>query len=184
MKILKNFAAKLLLSLVVIAALSVSWSSPMFGLGGTLPDLNQPAPMFRLPAQTGEGEISLADYRGQWVVLYFYPKDFTPGCTLEAQRFQQDLGLYQERNTQILGVSADSAEVHAEFCDSEALQFPLLADEDGSVSQAYGSWLGNLSMRHTFLIDPEGNLRERFVKVKPVIHSEEVLEALSALQSA
>ena len=116
-------------------------------------------------------------------MLYFYPKDFTPGCTLEAQRFQRDLQQYQAIDAQILGVSADSAEVHAEFCDSEQLTFPLLADEDGAVSQAYGSWLGGMSMRHTFVIDPEGSLRQTFLKVSPAIHSEEVLDTLKTLQA-
>ena len=112
------------------------------------------------------------------------PKDFTPGCTLEAQRFQRDLSQYQALNAQVIGVSADSAEVHAEFCDSEQLTFPLLADEEGSVSQAYGSWMGNMSLRHTFVIDPEGTLKQTFLKVAPVVHSEEVLDALQQLQSA
>ncbi|MCM1982682.1 peroxiredoxin [Lyngbya confervoides] len=154
-----------------------------WALGGALPALNQPAPGFSLPAQTGEGTLALSDYLGQWVVLYFYPQDFTPGCTLEAQRFQKDLESYRARNAQILGVSADSADVHAEFCDSEQLTFPLLADEEGTVSRAYGSWLGNQSLRHTFLIDPQGKIRDRFVKVQPAVHSQEVLEALDQLLS-
>ena len=157
--------------------------SPAWAMGGVQPPINEAAPAFSLPAQTGEGDVSLEDYLGHWVVLYFYPKDFTPGCTLEAQRFQRDLAQYQAADTQILGVSADSAEVHAEFCDSEQLTFPLLADEDGAVSQAYGSWLGNMSMRHTFIIDPEGTLRDIFLNVRPAIHSEEVLESLGQLQS-
>jgi len=111
-------------------------------LGGPQPPLNQPAPDFTLPTNTGEGNISLSDYRGKWVVLYFYPKDFTPGCTLEARRFQQDLPKYMAKNTQVLGVSADDVDSHAEFCDSEGLKFPLLADTTGDVSKAYGSWMG------------------------------------------
>jgi peroxiredoxin Q/BCP len=152
-------------------------------LGGKQPPLNQPAPEFTLPTHTGEGEVSLADYRGKWVVLYFYPQDFTPGCTLEARRFQQDLPEYQARNAQILGVSVDDVNSHAEFCDSEGLQFPLLADMDGAVSRAYGSWLGYTSLRHTYLIDPEGTLREIFLGVQPAIHSAEVLARLDELRS-
>ncbi len=162
--------------------LCLSWGHPAWALGGTLPPLNQPAPEFHLPTNQGTEAISLADFRGQWVVLYFYPRDFTSGCTLEAQRFQRDLPQYAALNTQIVGVSADSVESHAEFCDSEGLNFTLLADEDGAVSQAYGSWLGYLSLRHSFIIDPEGVLRERFVKVQPAIHSQEVLARLTALQ--
>ncbi|MBD3563267.1 peroxiredoxin, partial [Planktothrix sp. FACHB-1355] len=108
----------------------------------------------------------------------------TSGCTLEARRFQEDLPKYMEKNTQILGVSADSVDSHAEFCDSEGLKFPLLADTDGEVSKAYGSWIGYLSMRHTFIIDPEGIIREEYTGVNPAIHSSEVLARLDELQSA
>ncbi|MBF2098103.1 MAG: peroxiredoxin [Gloeomargaritaceae cyanobacterium C42_A2020_066] len=156
--------------------------SPAQALGGPAPALNQPAPQFTLPTNSGAGQVSLADYRGQWVVLYFYPKDFTPGCTLEARRFQQDLPQYQARHTQVLGVSADSVNSHAEFCDAEGLVFPLLADTDGYVSKAYGSWLNFISLRHTFIIDPDGNLRASFLKVNPAVHSQEVLAQLDALQ--
>ncbi|MEA5471519.1 peroxiredoxin [Spirulina sp. 06S082] len=156
-------------------------------LGGKQPDLNSPAPEFTLPTNTGDGEISrkisLSDYRGQWVVLYFYPQDFTSGCTLEAQRFQKDLPKYRARNTQIIGVSVNDVDSHAEFCDAEGLKFPLLADTDGSVSKLYGSWLGIMALRHTYLIDPEGILREIYLGVQPVIHSTEVLARLDELQS-
>lgn len=153
-------------------------------LGGKLPAINQPAPLFTLPTNTGNGEISLSDLRGKWTVLYFYPKDFTSGCTIEARRFQQDLPKYVEKNAQIIGVSADNVDSHAEFCDSEGLKFPLLADTTGSVSKAYGSWIGFLSMRHSFIIDPNGILRETFVKVNPSIHSTEILAKLDELQSS
>jgi peroxiredoxin Q/BCP len=153
-------------------------------LGGKLPAINQPAPDFTLPTNTGDGQIALSDLRGKWVVLYFYPKDFTAGCTIEARRFQQDLPKYLDKNVQIVGVSADDIDSHAEFCDSEGLKFPLLADTTGAVSKAYGSWLGYLSSRHTFIIDPQGILRETFVKVNPTVHSSEVLARLEQLQSA
>lgn len=157
---------------------------PAVAMGGPQPPLNQSAPEFSLPTNTGDGEISLSDYRGQWVVVYFYPKDFTPGCTLEARRFQQDLPKYIAKNTQILGISVDDVDSHAEFCDSEGLTFPLLADLDGAVSKAYGSWLGYSSLRHTYIIDPAGTLRAIFTGVKPVIHSPEVLAKLDQLQAA
>jgi peroxiredoxin Q/BCP len=114
--------------------------------------------------------------------VYFYPKDFTSGCTLEAQRFQRDLPQYQKRQVQILGVSADSVDSHRQFCEAEGLRFPLLADEEGTVSQQYGSWLGFISQRHTFVIDPKGNIRARFQRVLPATHSQEVLAALDVLQ--
>jgi peroxiredoxin Q/BCP len=154
----------------------------VIALGGQQPLLNEAAPEFTLPSNTGDGEISLTDYRGQWVVLYFYPKDFTPGCTLEAKRFQQDLPKYQARNAQIIGVSADDINSHAEFCDSEGLKFPLLADIDGAVSKSYGSWMGYVSLRHTYIIDPQGKLRSTFLGVQPAIHSSQVLARLDELQ--
>lgn len=169
------------LSLAVFLTMQVAL--PAHALGGKQPTVGDVAPEFTLPTNTGDGEISLSDYRGNWVVVYFYPKDFTSGCTLEARRFQQDLPKYRERNTQILGISADDIDSHAEFCDSEGLTFPLLADVDGSVSKAYGSWLGYLSLRHTFIIDPAGTLRYTFLGVKPAIHSAEVLATLDQLQS-
>jgi thioredoxin-dependent peroxiredoxin len=174
------FRSLLSVALIMISVLTTSL--PAAAMGGTLPPLNQPAPAFTLPTYGGDGEVSLQDFRGQWVVTYFYPKDFTPGCTLEAQRFQRDLPQYLSRNTQIIGISADSVDTHAEFCDSEGLKFPLLADTEGTVSQAYGSWFGYLSARHSFIIDPEGVLRERFVDVRPAIHSAEVLARLDELQ--
>jgi peroxiredoxin Q/BCP len=163
------------------------WSNQTFSaeaLGGKQPTLNAPAPEFTLPSNTGDGEIALKDYRGKWVVLYFYPKDFTSGCTIEARRFQQDLTQYQDKNAQIIGISADDVDSHSEFCDSEGLKFPLLADIDGNVSKLYGSWIGFVSMRHTYIIDPEGILRQIFVDVRPAIHSTEVLETLDKLQQS
>ncbi len=155
---------------------------PAQALGGEQPVLNQPAPDFTLPTNVGDGDISLSDYRGKWVVVYFYPKDFTSGCTLEARRFQQDMPKYLERNAAILGISVDDVKSHAEFCDSEGLRFPLLADADGAISKAYGSWLGIMSLRHTYLVDPDGILRERFLGVNPAVHSAEVLMRLDELQ--
>lgn len=153
-------------------------------LGGPQPAIDRPAPEFTLPTNSGEGQVSLSDHRGQWVVAYFYPKDFTPGCTLEARRFQQDLPQYTARNTQILGISVDDVDSHAEFCDSEGLKFPLLADTEGRVSKAYGSWMGYMSLRHTYIIDPDGVLRATFLGVRPAIHSKEVLAKLDELQAA
>jgi thioredoxin-dependent peroxiredoxin len=176
-----------LTSLLAIWMSAIVWGNfvpTAWAMGGKLPTIDQPAPTFTLPTNTGKGEISLADYAGKWVVLYFYPKDFTSGCTLEARRFQQDIGKYQQRQTEIVGVSADSIDSHAEFCDSEGLKFPLLADTDGSVSKAYGSWMGIYSMRHSFIIDPQGTLRATFTDVNPTAHSQEVLTELARLQSA
>jgi peroxiredoxin Q/BCP len=170
-------------SLAVILLLIPSFPAQAL-LGGPLPPEGKPAPEFTLPTNTGDGSISLADYRGKWVVVYFYPKDFTPGCTLEARRFQEDLPKYRQRNTEVLGISVDSVDSHAEFCDSEGLKFPLLADEDAMVSKAYGAWLAPLSLRHTYIVDPDGVLKETFTGVRPIVHSAEVLAKLKELQAA
>ncbi len=171
-----------LLSVGLTLALSLAFSPEAIALGGRQPPVAQSAPQFTLPTNSGDGDISLSDYRGRWVVVYFYPQDFTSGCTLEARRFQRDLAQYHARNAEIVGISADDVTSHAEFCDSEGLEFPLLADVSGEVSKAYGSWMGYRSLRHTYLIDPDGILQERFLGVVPAIHSTEVLARLDELQ--
>ena len=185
MTLRRTFLTVCLSGLLVIAATFVFPLAPTaYALGGTQPTISEPAPDFTLPTNSGDGEVALADYKGEWVVLYFYPRDFTPGCTLEAQRFQRDLAEYQARNAEIVGVSADDVASHEEFCESEALAFPLLSDTDGAVSKAYGSWIKPMSRRHTYLIDPKGVLRERFLGVRPPIHSQEVLARLDELQAS
>jgi len=143
------------------------------------------APDFMLSSQEGTS-VSLKDYRGSWVVLYFYPKDQTPGCTREAHNFQADLQKYAERNTVVLGVSVDSVDSHKKFCAKEGLNFKLLADRDGTVSNAYGA-LTNLGVvkfaaRHTFLINPAGKVAKAYTSIDPARHSEEVLTALDQMQ--
>lgn len=183
MTMLRRSLITLLLASLFTCLNGIFLVSPTLALGGEQPLLNQPAPEFNLPTNGEAGQVSLVDYRGKWVVLYFYPKDFTPGCTLEAKRFQQDLPKYIDRHTQIIGVSADNVKSHAEFCDSEGLKFPLLADTTGEISKIYGSWLAPMSLRHTYIIDPDGILRDRFLGVRPAIHSTEVLARLDELQA-
>ena len=150
-----------------------------------LPAVGAAAPSFNLTSNEGK-PVSLSDFKGKWVVLYFYPKDFTQGCTIEARNFQRDLAKYQAANAVILGVSVDTADSHKEFCAKEGLNFKLLADTDAKVSTEYGSimeYQGNkLSARNTFIIDPQGKVVKVFEKVKVAAHSEEVLAALAALQ--
>ena len=145
------------------------------------------APDFQLTTNEGN-QASLKNYRGKWVVLYFYPKDFTSGCTLEAHNFQRDLAKYAAMNTVILGVSVDTAESHQSFCAKEGLNFKLLSDPDAKVSAAYGSVMeyngAKLSARNTFVIDTAGKVAKVFAGVKPGGHSEEVLSALAVLQSS
>src|SRR5213592_4719188 len=119
----------------------------------TQPEVGKPAPDFSLT--TGDGsQVSLKDYRGKWVVLYFYPKDFTSGCTMEAHNFQRDQEEYARRNAVILGVSVDSAESHKKFCAKVGLNLKLLADTSHEVSKQYGSLMNfgiaQISSRHTF----------------------------------
>jgi thioredoxin-dependent peroxiredoxin len=149
------------------------------------PSTGMPAPDFTLTSQEGT-PVSLHDYRGKWVVLYFYPKDFTSGCTLEAHNFQRDIAQYEKRNAVILGVSVQSADSHKQFCAKEGLNFKLLADTNREVSSTYGSIINlavtKFSARHTFLINPEGVIVKEFLDVNPSGHSEEVLAELARLQ--
>ncbi len=169
----------LTLSSMVMIAVSLTL------FASSLPSLGSVAPDFTLNSQDGKA-ISLMDYRGSWVILYFYPKDFTSGCTLEAHNFQRDQPQYQQKHAVVLGVSVDSSDSHKQFCTKEGLNFKLLADTDHKVSSMYGS-LTNLGLvkfasRHTFIINPEGKIVRVFTDVNPKKHSEEVLAALAELQ--
>src|SRR5438552_5545961 len=165
-------------SIITLAAASLSMAQ-------TTPQVGSAAPEVTLPSNEGK-QISLKDYRGKWVVLYFSPKDFTSGCTMEAQNFQRDLSKFSQADAVILGVSVDNAESHKNFCTKEGLNFKLLADTDAKVSEAYGSVKeyngAKLSARNTFIINPEGKIAKVFTGVKPQTHSEEVLQALAELK--
>jgi len=117
-------------------------------------------------------------------VLYFYPRDFTSGCTLEAHGFQNRIHDFSSIGVEIAAVSADGLEAHTSFCSSEELDFPLLSDPDGAVSKRYGSWMAPYSLRHTFLIDPDGVLQRLWTGVRPASHAGEVLTTVMALQAA
>lgn len=147
------------------------------------------APDFSLPDQSGK-KHSLTDYRGRWVVLYFYPKDDTPGCTKEACNFRDEKGRLEELGAVVLGVSADDVQSHGKFHRKYDLNFPLLSDPDKTTIRAYGAW-GKKVMygkeyegvfRYTYLIDPEGRVAKVWDKVKPDQHALEVAEALIELQ--
>ena len=151
----------------------------------TMPAAGQVAPTFTLPSQDGS-QISLDSFHGKWVVLYFYPKDMTPGCTIEAHNFQRDLAKFQDANAVIVGVSVDTPDSHKQFCTKEGLTFRLLADPDHKVVDEYGS-LGHfgtmtIAQRNTFLIDPEGKIAKVWTKVDAAHHSEEVLAELAELK--
>ena len=172
-----------LIALLVVSSVAVmAWSLP-----GEVPAAGTAAPSFKLVTNEGK-PTTLSKYRGKWVVLYFYPKDFTGGCTLEAHNFQRDLDKYKKAHAVILGVSVDTAESHKSFCAKEGLNFKLLSDADAKVSEQYGSVMDyqgtKLSARNTFIIDPRGKIAKVFVKVNPASHSEEVLAALASLQKS
>lgn len=161
-------------------ALSLLLVAGMFA-ADTAPQAGETAPDFTLPSQDGSN-VSLHDFRGKWVVLYFYPKDGTTGCTIEAHNFQRDLARYEQHHAVIVGVSVDTANSHQEFCAKQGLTFKLLADTERQVSRQYGS-LTNLvgykmSSRNTFLVNPTGGIEKVWMGVSPARHSGEVLKAL------
>ena len=173
----------LLVAFAIVAVLACNRVSAV----NEIPAVGAAAPSFSLTSNEGK-QVSLNDYKGKWVVLYFYPKDFTSGCTLQARNFQRDLAKYEAAKAVILGVSVDTAESHKDFCAKEGLAFKLLSDTDAKVSTEYGSvmeYQGNkLSARNTFIIGPDGKIAKVFPKVKVAAHSEEVLAALAELQKS
>ena len=164
------------------AGLAVLLFGSFFARGtAEVPPAGRAAPDFTLPSQDGSA-VSLSDFRGKWVVLYFYPKDNTPGCTIEAHNFQRDLSRYEQGKAVIIGVSLDSTESHKAFCAKQGLRFKLLADTEKKVAGQYGSlrnYLGfKIAARNTFLIDPEGKIVKVWTGVDPSHHSEQVLAEL------
>jgi peroxiredoxin Q/BCP len=144
-----------------------------------------PAPDFAAETD-GAGKVSLADFKGKHVILYFYPRDNTPGCTKEACAFRDEFAEFKKKGAVVLGVSTDSTRSHARFIENYKLPFTLLADEDKKIAQAYGVWGEKKFMgmkyigihRVTFLIGPDGRIKKIWPKVKPAEHAAEVLEAL------
>ena len=166
---------------VLLLSTSLGWSA------APAVEVGKPAPDFALMSQA-ETLVKLSDFKGHWVVLYFYPKDFTKGCTIEAHNFQRDIKKYEAKDAVILGVSVQDTTSHKSFCVKEGLSFKLLADTEEKVSKLYDSLknygLVKWSARHTFLIDPEGNLAKAYTDVDPKTHSDDVLADLASLQAA
>ena len=177
MKYLKIASTTLLATSILLLFVSHSTASEQ-------PAVGTAAPEFELADQNGNLH-SLEDYRNQWVVLYFYPKDQTPGCTTEACEFRDNIFEFRDLNAQILGVSLDDVDSHKEFAEEYSLPFPLLADVDGNTSTAYGVKTRMFGMtvakRQTFIVDPDGNIVKHYDKVKPAEHSAQVLADLKAL---
>jgi thioredoxin-dependent peroxiredoxin len=179
MKVAAFLLAVIIVAIVVVMQRSAS-SKPSFAEGAQAPD-------FALPSQDGS-PVRLGDFRGKWVVLYFYPKDRTPGCTLEAHNFQRDLAKYDQANAVILGVSVDSEGSHQDFCAKQGLTFKLLADTHADVCRDYGSLMDMVAVkvakRNTFLIDPQGRVAKIWTGVEPGRHSEEVLAEIASLKKS
>jgi peroxiredoxin Q/BCP len=171
--------------LIAVTALAVLFVVSRRLSAKSMPVAGSAAPDFSLNSQDGT-QVSLKDFRGKWVILYFYPKDFTGGCTLEAHNFQRDQAEYARRNAVILGVSVDSAESHKNFCAKEGLNFKLLADTSHQVSKQYGSLMNfgvaQISARNTFLVDPQGKIARAFSSVNPSRHSAEMLATIDELE--
>jgi len=165
---------------IALLGISISASSLAAALVG------QPAPDFHLQDQTGEWH-TLEQYRGQWVALYFYPKDDTPGCTKEACAFRDNIFAFDEINAKIIGISLDDVSSHKEFAEKYSLPFPILADNEKVAATAYNVIMKigamELAKRQSFLIDPDGQIVKHYEKVHPDGHSEEVLADLKALQA-
>jgi len=181
-------------SYLVLAAALVLLARPFVGAPAAradeaIPAVGTLAPDFTLPSQEGTS-ISLHSLRGKWVVLYFYPKDQTPGCTIEAHAFQRDQALYDQKNAVVVGISVDTVESHKEWCAKDGMNFKMLSDVNKEVVTKYGSTmtipqapqLGTVAARNTFIIDPSGKIVKEFIKVNPTGHSEEVLAALTELE--
>jgi thioredoxin-dependent peroxiredoxin len=173
---MKNTFVLTVVLLLALAGIAAAADPPAVGAN---------APDFTLKSQENK-TVNLHDFKGQWVVLYFYPKDFTQGCTIEAHNFQRDQGQYEKLHAAIVGVSVDPVDSHTEFCTKEGLTFKLLADVDHKVVNLYSSTqkfgTTEVAARNTFVVDPKGVIRKEFLKVNPEPHSAEVLAALAELQ--
>jgi peroxiredoxin Q/BCP len=155
---------------------------------GATPAVGKPAPAFKLQDQAGKWH-SLADYKGKWVALYFYPKDDTPGCTTQACGFRDNIFAFNKEGAVILGISVDDMASHKEFAEKHSLPFTILADSDKAVTKSYGvlkTYMGVMEMarRDTFIIDPQGRVAKHYESVDPEGHSELVLADIKALKAA
>ena len=178
---------KLILGGVAVLLLVASVVLWMLRPGSQRPGEGSAAPDFSLQDQNGQTH-RLRDYAGRWLVLYFYPRDDTPGCTREACRFRDDIGVLGDLNAAVAGVSVDDTRSHAGFARKHQLPFPLLSDPDGHTAAAYGSLLNlgliRFARRHTFIIAPDGRIAARFDQVDPASHVQQVAHALKALQQS
>jgi len=179
--------AAVLPALTLTFAALVAGSRPVLA-DGVAPAVGKPAPAFKLQDQAGKWH-SLADYKGKWVALYFYPKDDTPGCTTQACGFRDNIFAFNKEGAVILGISVDEVASHKEFAEKHSLPFTLLADSDKAVTRSYGvlkTYMGVMEMarRDTFIIDPQGRVAKHYESVDPEGHSQVVLGDIKALKAA
>lgn len=172
------------LSRLLVLVLLCALAAPAFA---ATPQVGESAPAFRLQDQNGHWRTP-ADFRGRWLVMYFYPKDFTPGCTTEVCTFRDDIAKLRKAGAEVIGVSLDDVESHAAFAEKYRVPFPLLADADRSVATAYGVLASRMGMhyakRTTFLIDPQGKVAKVYADVDPEKNSTQVLGDLTSLKAA
>tara|TARA_Y100000589_G_scaffold329649_1_gene376849 strand:- start:2655 stop:3191 length:537 start_codon:yes stop_codon:yes gene_type:complete len=170
--------------IIILSSLLFQFSQPVFSFDFA-PEVGEAAPEFHLSGINNtlknKKEWDLMDFKGQWLVLYFYPKDFTAGCTIEAKGFSQLKKQFKLSNAQIVGISADDEESHDSFCSEKSINYTLLSDPKGVISERYGSWIPPYSDRNTFLISPEGIVSYRWISVTPINHAKEVLNKLNKL---
>ena len=173
---MRNLVLNLLISLFLLIN-----SKPVFSYDFA-PEVGDLAPDFRLEGFNNnvksKKEWELNDFKGKWLVLYFYPKDFTAGCTLEAKSFTELKSSFSKLNAEIVGISADNQDSHKSFCSEKSIKYTLLSDPNGKISEKYGSWIPPLSDRNTFLISPESVITYRWISVLPINHAKEVLNVL------
>lgn len=150
------------------------------------PEVGDQAPDFNLNGininNSNKKNFKLEDYSGKWIVLYFYPKDFTTGCTIEAKGFTDLQNKFSRYNAEIIGISADSEDSHDNFCNEKSINYTLLSDPNGIVSNKYGSWIPPYSDRNTFLISPDGEIKQRWISVTPINHAKDVFKTLKNIK--
>ncbi len=170
----------LVANLVIIYLIFIN-SSPSLAFDFA-PEIGDLAPNFQLEGINksikSKKEWTLNDFKGKWIVLYFYPKDFTSGCTLEAKGFTELKKNFSKLNAEIIGISADNQDSHKSFCSQKSINYTLLSDPNGTISKKYGSWIPPFSDRNTFLISPENKISYRWISVLPINHAKEVLNVL------
>jgi peroxiredoxin Q/BCP len=172
------------ISIIVLVLIFSSLWVARIARAGELPAVGSIAPDFNLPDQN-EQQHTLADFKGKWLVLYFYPKDDTPGCTQEACAFRDDLNVISELGANVVGISVDDSNSHAEFAKKYHLPFPLLADKTTSVAASYGALMDlvfiKVARRYTFLIDPQGKINKVYLSVETSRHSKQIIEDLKKI---